>query len=376
LTRALSIHADYRCQNTGVCCSSGWDVPVEPGIEEGLREALAGGSLRAPAAASCFRPVAGLPHGARVVFQNDDRGRCVFLGSGDRPLCSVHHQLGPGSLASACRDFPRIVTLSPLGVSITLSHHCPTAAGLLFSEQNGLAIVRDPPAFPSSRPYEGLDARESFSPLLRPGVLMGWDAYARFEEHAVATLARDELSPEEALGLLVARAEAARGWRPEDGAFDGHLERCLREAPFVQVERPSRAESLRAWRVVASCVPAGHPHPSPPLEGDSRSGGSESGEWGQLGGPVRRWLAARAFASWMALQGEGLRTTVGALSLSLEVLRAEAARDTGEGTSPLGAPRLHEAFRRADLLLVHLADPEALARRLSQGEAVAGQTPW
>ena len=91
---------------------------------------------------------------------------------------------------------------------------------------------------------------------------------------------------------------------------------------------------------------------------------------------MRRWLAARAFASWMALQGEGLRTTVRALSLSLEVLRAEAARDTGDLTSPLGAPRLLEAFRRADLFLVHLADPEALARRLSRSEEVAGQTPW
>ena len=26
---ALSIHADYRCQHSGVCCSSDWDVPVE-----------------------------------------------------------------------------------------------------------------------------------------------------------------------------------------------------------------------------------------------------------------------------------------------------------------------------------------------------------
>jgi hypothetical protein len=79
--RVLSIHADYACRNTGVCCSSGWDVPVEPAIEERLRQALSKGALRAPRATHTpFRAAAGLPHGARVVFGCDEGGRCVFLG--------------------------------------------------------------------------------------------------------------------------------------------------------------------------------------------------------------------------------------------------------------------------------------------------------
>jgi hypothetical protein len=83
---------------------------------------------------------------------------------------------------------------------------------------------------------------------------------------------------------------------------------------------------------------------------------------------VRRWLAAKAFASWLALQGEGLRTAVVGLRVALGVLRAEALRGCAEAGRPLDAHLLKEAIRRADLLLVHLADPEALARRLSRCE--------
>jgi hypothetical protein len=93
-------------------------------------------------------------------------------------------------------------------------------------------------------------------------------------------------------------------------------------------------------------------------------------EWPALGLPVRRWLAAKAFASWLALQGQGLRTTVLGLRVALGVLRAEAARGCAEAGRALDAGLLKEAVRRADLLLVHLADPEALARRLGRCESV------
>jgi hypothetical protein len=85
--------------------------------------------------------------------------------------------------------------------------------------------------------------------------------------------------------------------------------------------------------------------------------------------PVRLWLASKAFASWLALQGEGLRTTVLGLRVALGVLRAEAARGVAEAGRALDADLLKEAIRRADLLLVHLADPQALARRLSRCES-------
>ena len=364
MTRVLSIHADYGCRHTGVCCSSGWDVPVEPHVEDHLRQALADGVLRiARGAAAPLRAVSDLAHGARVVLRTDGRGRCAFLEAGDRPLCAVHRRLGFDRLPSACRDFPRVVTLSPLGISITLSHHCPTAAGLLFHEDRPLAIESDPPAFPSSWPYEGLDARGGVPPLLRPGVLMGWAAHARWEAHTVATLAREDLSPDEALALLTEQAEAARDWNPEDGDFDVYLERCLEASRRAAAVPMAPEECTRAWRAVAECVPPGHPLPSP------APGALVGTAWDGLVVPIRRWLAARAFASWLPLQGEGLRTTVLGLHLSLGVLRAEVARG---GNGAQGREGLREAIRRADLLLVHLADPEALARRLSRAEGLSG----
>ena len=353
-----------------MCCSSGWDIPVEPAIEDRLRGALGQGELRRPSRAAGrdpFRQVSGLPHGARVVLRADEAGRCVFLDPERGRLCTIHRELGAPALASACRDFPRIVTLTPAGYSITLSHYCPTAAAHLFRDGPAMTVEVDPPAFPPDWPYEGLDARASVGPLLRPGVMMGWEAHGRWERHAVQTLARADLGPIQAIAALGGQAETARAWTPERGPFEPYLERCLGETPTPEEGTPPSSEECgRAWRLVAQCVPRGHPLPSPPA---SRTG---SEGLGARPGAVHRWLAARAFASWLALQGEGLRTTVMGLRLALAVLIAELHRG-GPGTEGgMDQTVLLEAIRRADLLLVHLADPAALARRLSRAERGAG----
>ena len=64
------------------------------------------------------------------------------------------------------------------------------------------------------------------------------------------------------------------------------------------------------------------------------------------------------------MQGEGLRTAVAFLGTAWGVLRAEAARACADSGRALDAATLQQAIRRADLLLVHLAAPERLARRL------------
>ena len=401
--RALSIHADYHCRHAGACCSSGWEVPVEPEVELHLRNALSSGALRVPEAAvssplpdtqarrasPSFRSVGWLPHGARVVLGADSAGRCAFLEADRR--CAVHRQLGLEALAAACRDFPRVVTLTPLGVSITLSHFCPTAAGMLFVP-GSLGVVEDPPAFPVAWPYEGLDAREALPPLLRPDVLMDWPSLDRWERFAVGVLAGERRSPEAALDLLAATAEEARRWTPDNGPFPEHVERVLEE-PLEQEEQqpaflgaprngsrdardPARRGS-RAWHLVASCVPRRAPlPPAPEGLGDSDTRWVAP-HWPSLAGPIRRWLAAKAFASWLALQGQGLRTTVLGLRLALDLLRTEAARGCADAGRALDPDLLKEAVRRADLLLLHLADPEALARRLSRGEtAETPQAAW
>ena len=377
--RALAFHAGYRCRNAGVCCSSGWDIPVEPDAEGGLRAALGAGTL--PGGEPALRPLSGLPHGARVVLARDAAGRCVFLeAEGDPRRCSVHRRLGEGALPSACRQFPRVATLTPLGVSVTLSHYCPTAASLLFAPV-GLQVVEDPPAFPRSWPWEGLDARDALPPFLRPGVLMSWPSLERWERFAVDVLADEDRTPEAALDVLADAAEEARRWARERGEFEGYLEGALEGAlsgrgggtrPAVQgalrdgsryPRDPARWGS-RGWHLVADCVPDRALVPPAPEGLEDADARWVAPAWPALGRPIRRWLAAKAFASWLVLQGAGLRTAVLGLRVALGVLRAEAARGCAEAGRVLDAELLKDAVRRADLLLVHLADPEALARAL------------
>lgn len=358
---------------TGVCCRSGWDVPVEPDVETRLDAAVAAGTLgvRAP----WSRPLRGLPHQARVVLRVSTAGECVFHEKGEPRLCAVHRLLGPDALPSACRQFPRVATLTPLGVSVTLSHYCPTAAELLFRDGVPLAVVTDAPAFPASWPHEGLDARDALPPFARPGVLMSWASHELFEAHAVKTLAREDMSPELALAALAATAERLREWTIRDGPFDDFAARVTEEeaAPPPAPER-SLAAALAGWERTAASVPAANPRPRSPradveVVGVARAEALVDEGWAGLQAPVRRWLAARAFASWLALQGEGLRTTIHGLRVALGVLRAEAARGCAEGSGrPLDAALLKEAIRRSDLLLHHLVDVEAFARDLSRCE--------
>jgi hypothetical protein len=256
------------------------------------------------------------------------------------------------------------------------------SAGPRGSGDPALRIVEEPLAFPAEWPWEGLDAREALPPLLRPGVLMDWPSLERWERFAVSVLAEESRSPETALEILATAAEHARRWTPADGPFapffESVLALSLREpAPALSFrgasvapgdEESAGAGMTSAWQLVAACVPHGvllPPAPEGLGEADERW---VAPAWSALSRPIRRWLATKAFASWMVLQGKGLRTTVAFLRVALGVLRAEAARACTDAGRALDPDLLKEAIRRADLLLVHLADAEALASRLSRCE--------
>lgn len=343
----LSFHAPYRCASSGACCTSAWPIPVEPDVLHGLRSAVARGVL-APARGTLDEALA---PGPPAVLLPDARGRCAFFETDGGHACVIHRRLGHDALPVSCRLFPRVCLLTPRGVSITLSHYCPTAAALLFAADGPPSIVEDAPAFPAAAASEGLDARAAAPPLLRPGVFLGWDAHARFERHAVATLgAADGATPETALGRLAADAERLRAWTAHDGAFDDRLdlviENAARETP------PAPPDDMLIAEVRAAIPDALRPPDREPHAVD----------WGPFALAVRRYLAARAFASWASVQGPGLRTTVRALQAALAVLRAEV------GPAVLERSTLTEAIRRTDLRLVHLASPEALARSLGRCE--------
>jgi hypothetical protein len=108
-----------------------------------------------------------------------------------RPAAAeIHKTLGHDALPLACRQFPRVCVTDPRGVSVTLSHYCPTAAGLLANESSHASesILTNPARFPPQAEYVGLDAVHALPPLLRPGILMDWDSWWEIERLSVEVL--------------------------------------------------------------------------------------------------------------------------------------------------------------------------------------------
>jgi hypothetical protein len=227
-----------------------------------------------------------------------DNGHCVFHFDG----CDIQRHLGEEAMPSACRHFPRQVLIDPRGVFVTLSHYCPTAADLLFSHDGSLDIVEGPPAIASGEP-EGLDARDVLPPLLAPGVLMDLDGYSAWEKHMVHVLAvADAAGAETALDLLECDLATLQRWRP--GA----------------TSLPTAVDALATTR--------------PPLASPPRFDPDDA--------VVRRYLAARAFASPAAYGIHGVSGVLHSLRKALSLLREL------QHTLPL-----KEAIRQTDLQLLH-----------------------
>ena len=91
-------------------------------------------------------------------------------------------------------------------------------------------------------------------------------------------------------------------------------------------------------------------------------------KWSAWGAPLKRYLAAKAFASWTAYQGRGVLTIVRGLEAALSLVRVEAARQCRDAARALDAGLLREAIRGADFALNHLAVGEDLAAEWSRVE--------
>jgi hypothetical protein len=86
--------------------------------------------------------------------------------------------------------------------------------------------------------------------------------------------------------------------------------------------------------------------------------------WAEYQPAISRFLAAHAFAAWMAYQGRGLPSLIRRLRTALAVLRVEAAR-VSTIDAPFTRSSLKHSIRQTDLLLIHLVDRDELASRLS-----------
>jgi hypothetical protein len=196
--------------------------------------------------------------------------------------------------------FPRSVLHDPRGTFISLSHFCPTAAALLFEPGPPAAIVEAPASLAGVGPLDGLDARQAWPPLLRPGVLMDLVSYDAWEQHGVELLTREGVAPGRALDALEDVTSRIATWSP---------------GPPLD-------------RVVRDAYGAARPDMTPLAPHDAA---------------VKRWLAARLFACWVAYQGLGLGAIVEYLRKCLAIFTAELA----------SAGNAREAIRQSDLQILH-----------------------
>lgn len=371
--RSLTIHADYRCRHSGECCSTNWDVPVEVPVYRTLSEALADGRLHLSSAAAGLEPfVLGpdLPEDTAAMFERTDTERCVFLEPSSR-LCIVHRDLGEGALPATCRHFPRLAVHDARGTFVSLSHYCPTAASMLFRDDVPVEIVEEPSAFPPAD-YEGLDVTsEDLPPLLHPRMLMDLPSYSAWERHMVARCGGVTRVPESIVATLVRDAEVVSRWHP--GGLSLIETIALLPADFVEAgPAPDLDASLGLFHEAMTAVPEEF-RPEPDEEGlaDAFTAYVRPA-WQEWHAPVNRYIAAKAFASWTAYQGRGIRSLVRGIEAAVALVRVEAARQCRHSGRRLDCDSLLAAFRRADFILNHLAVGEDLARNWSKVEAVTG----
>jgi Fe-S-cluster containining protein len=329
--RVLSFHASYRCRQTGRCCASGWPIPVEVTRLTALRAAVAHGRLAPRGPGKAFDAPDTAPPEEPATLARPD-GLCTFFDGDGRPGCRIHASLGHDALPLACRQFPRITVRDPRGASVTLSHYCPTAASLLDSE-SAVAIVTGGKGFPAAGEYIGLDASRALPPLLRPDMATDWKSWWDLERRAVDLIGTGAGPLDEDLARLRQAVEHVRAWSPGT--------RSLRETIAGAFDRDARSESRldarAALAAVRRAIPAAlrasapaRPEPPRPMRATA----------------LRRFVAAHAFANWMAYLAMDLRIWMA--SIDAAYLLARHGFPAGE----------------VDLLIRHLADPRELAREL------------
>jgi hypothetical protein len=141
---------------------------------------------------------------------------------------------------------------------------------------------------------------------------------------------------------------------------------------YVDAEaHASLTESLELYADAMAAVP---PEFLPPADDAGLTGAYDAyvlPKWALMHAPVNRYIAAKAFASWTAYQGRGIRAIVRGLESAVALVRVEAARQCRNANRALDAGLLLEAVRSSDFILNHLAVGEDLASRWSIVEEVS-----
>lgn len=311
----LNFHLNYACRHSGMCCTSGWPIPVERTSIAAIDETIARKVIPLQVV-PWYVPSADAPDEVAGMLSVRANGHCVFFEAGESG-CAIHDVKPAG-----CVHFPYVCLIDQRGVHVTLSHYCPTAAAMLFEHNEPIAIV-DGPAPNGDGEVEGLDARESLPPKIAgPGErpqLMSWGDLDAWQRDQVATARVGDFASDDV--ELFDRARAAV------------------PPPWTWPEAPPKVESLW-WSLVAP-------------------------KWQFFSDTLTRYAAAKAYASWSLYLGDGIEAAERSARIAAAVLRIEAARQCAWSGQELDRELLTEAIRQADLLLVHYADPQLLATSAS-----------
>jgi len=376
--RWLSCHVHYACRHSGVCCRSGWPLPVEHAAVAAIDDAVVRGKVwTVDGHAEWLDQSTSAPADVSGTFRQADGG-CVFhvpappftVRAGSRTrYCGLHAGLGHAALPASCQHFPRLCLVDDGGVRVSLSHRCPTAAAMLVDHEAPLTIVDGPAPVPGRDVPEGLDVRGKLPPRLTDRVLMDADGWAAWEAHVVGVLAGPgaEGSPERALARVQADSRRLAAWTPASGRSltsavtalpdDGRSDDLDTAASLLADPR-----TWPAWFDVAATTCRGMWVPdSPPQDLARLDERFVAPVWPRNAPAAARYLAARAFGAWVAWQADAAVSLAAWLTLCHAVLRIECARACGTAGRPLDRDLLILAIREADLLLIHYADSLAVA---------------
>jgi hypothetical protein len=348
-TRCLSFHAAYRCRHAGECCRAGWDVEVEPHILTAVGTGQLGAARATPLA---FTTAA--DGGARVPARTA-AGECTFHLD---CRCSLQAAGGEAMLPSACRHFPRVYLRDGRGDLLTLSHFCPTAAGLLLDAAPVRIVPAEAP-LALAEPIEGLDARGALPPLLRPGMLTDIAGYAAWEEAVLACLLAAE-DADAAFAAITAATEALRPWTPGRGPLAAAVPQAF--AGIRAGEAPSGPQPLSPAFALVRDLTGPHPLMDVPAEFETRWAAIRAGLDGRQQAVIGRYLAATVFGNWIAYRGQGLRSVVAWLRACYDVLRVQLARAQPLPGGAIALTALLEAIRMSDYINVHTVDSLAFGR--------------
>lgn len=358
----LRLHAGYRCRHSGVCCTEDWAIPVEASLYRRLSQALESSALQPEhAGATYFETTDGRAADEPVVTGRVGRD-CAFFEPGRGRLCAIHRQLGHDRLPSACQHFPRVVTIDPRGVFVSLSHVCPTAGRLLtVASEAPFDVVHDGPLVTPGLEWAGLDAREALPPQVSGAVLWDWDALTVWEGGILGLLGQHR--PEGALAAVANAARQLERWRPAaSDTLARATESALAEATLETSDRRIDVDALDA--LARQAAPSQVRGPEPLQDRLAVDRALVAPAWDAQRALVSRYLAARTIANAVGYHAATAGAWAASLDTAYAVLRTEAARHASQAGRMLDAVLLAAAAADADRLLVHRVDAARLAASL------------